>query len=109
MHVGQKRKKKMKNFLMNRKSLVFFRTMILTLVILLSIVGSATAQQNPAASVRKVSAAPSEAPGPIDPAEMEAFLDSLFAQQMEEHNVAGAAISVVKDGKLFFAKGYGYA
>ena len=28
---------------------------------------------------------------------------------MEEHHIAGAAVSVVKDGKLFFAKGYGYA
>jgi CubicO group peptidase (beta-lactamase class C family) len=40
---------------------------------------------------------------------MEAFLDDLFAQQMEENHIAGAAVSVVKDGKLFFAKGYGYA
>ena len=28
---------------------------------------------------------------------------------MEKHHIAGAAVSVVKDGKLFFAKGYGYA
>ena len=28
---------------------------------------------------------------------------------MEEYHIAGAAVSVVKDGKLFFAKGYGYA
>jgi len=40
---------------------------------------------------------------------MEAFLDDLFAQEMEENHVAGAAVSVVKDGKLFFTKGYGFA
>jgi CubicO group peptidase (beta-lactamase class C family) len=28
---------------------------------------------------------------------------------MEEYHIAGAAVAVVKDGKLFFAKGYGYA
>jgi CubicO group peptidase (beta-lactamase class C family) len=28
---------------------------------------------------------------------------------MEENHIAGAAVSVVKDGKLLFAKGYGYA
>jgi CubicO group peptidase (beta-lactamase class C family) len=28
---------------------------------------------------------------------------------MEENHIAGAAISVVKDGELFFTKGYGYA
>ena len=47
--------------------------------------------------------------GPTDPAELEAFLDQLFAEHMREHHIAGAAISVVKDGELFFAKGYGYA
>src|SRR5688572_17852300 len=99
----------MKNFHMNRKSLVFFMTMILTLVILLSTVGFATAQQNRAASVRQVPAASSEASGPTDPAELEAFLDDLLGNEMEEYNIPGAAVSVVKDGKLFFAKGYGYA
>jgi CubicO group peptidase (beta-lactamase class C family) len=28
---------------------------------------------------------------------------------MEDHHIVGVAVSVVKDGKLFFAKGYGYA
>jgi CubicO group peptidase (beta-lactamase class C family) len=50
-----------------------------------------------------------EAQGPTDPQEMEAFLDGVFAEQMEAHQVAGATISVVADGQLFFAKGYGYA
>ena len=40
---------------------------------------------------------------------MEAFLDKLLGREMEKHHIAGAAVSVVKDGKLFFAKGYGYA
>ncbi|HSR47309.1 MAG TPA: serine hydrolase domain-containing protein, partial [Anaerolineales bacterium] len=49
------------------------------------------------------------AQGPTDPAELEAFLDELMAKDMEEHHIAGAAVSVVKDGLLFFAKGYGFA
>jgi CubicO group peptidase (beta-lactamase class C family) len=40
---------------------------------------------------------------------METFLDDLIGRQMKENHIAGAAVSVVKDGKLFFAKGYGYA
>jgi CubicO group peptidase (beta-lactamase class C family) len=32
-----------------------------------------------------------------------------MGQGMKEHHIAGAAVSVVKDGKLFFAKGYGFA
>ncbi len=44
-----------------------------------------------------------------DPRELEAFLDELLAQQLAEQHLAGAAVAVVKDGKLFFSKGYGFA
>lgn len=47
--------------------------------------------------------------GPNDPAELAAFLDAFFAEQMEANHVAGAAVSVVKDGEVLFARGYGYA
>jgi CubicO group peptidase (beta-lactamase class C family) len=47
--------------------------------------------------------------GPTDPQELEAFIDGVMAAQMEAYHIPGATISVVKDGKLFFAKGYGYA
>ncbi len=50
-----------------------------------------------------------QALGPTDPAELEVFLDKLLGQETEQNHIVGAAISVVKDGKLFFAKGYGYA
>jgi CubicO group peptidase (beta-lactamase class C family) len=42
-------------------------------------------------------------------ADLEAFLDGLVPQQIKHDDVAGVTISVVKDGKLLFAKGYGYA
>lgn len=44
-----------------------------------------------------------------DPRELEAFLDPVFAAQMEKLHIPGAAIAVVKDGKIFFTKGFGYA
>ncbi len=47
--------------------------------------------------------------GPSDPAEMEAFFDGLMTARMEADHIPGAVVSVVKDGQLFFAKGYGYA
>jgi CubicO group peptidase (beta-lactamase class C family) len=47
--------------------------------------------------------------GPSDPQELEAFLDGVFAAQMQAYNIPGATVAVVKDGELFFAKGYGYA
>ncbi len=49
------------------------------------------------------------APGPTNPAELEAFMDGLIRAHLEVYNIAGATVSVVKDGALFFAKGYGYA
>ena len=81
----------------------------LTLAILLTYVGSAVARGNGVAPGRDVAPAPAHQQGPTDRAELEAFLDDLMARHMEEYHIAGAAVSVVKDGSLFFAKGYGYA
>jgi CubicO group peptidase (beta-lactamase class C family) len=47
--------------------------------------------------------------GPNDLKELEVFIDGVIASQLEAHNIPGAAIAVVKDGELFFSKGYGYA
>lgn len=82
---------------------------VLTLALLLSIGGSAMAQENKVASGGNVSTAPAQEEGPTDPAELAAFLDDFFAKNMAEYHIAGAAIAVVKDGSLFFTKGYGYA
>lgn len=92
-----------------KKSLVTSLTILLTLFLLLSVAAPAMAQQNRISSDGNRSTAPAQRQGPTDPTEMEAFLDKLFARQMEEYHIAGAAIAVVKDGKLFFTKGYGYA
>ncbi len=42
-------------------------------------------------------------------ADIEAFLDGVVPVQLERDDVAGAVVAVVKDGKVLFAKGYGYA
>jgi CubicO group peptidase (beta-lactamase class C family) len=94
---------------MIKKPLAAALTILLTLALLLSLIAPAMAQQNGNASDEDGSTEPTQGQGPTDPAELEAFLDDLLAQEMQENHIAGAAISVVKDGKLFFAKGYGYA
>ena len=43
-----------------------------------------------------------------DRADLESFLDGVFKVGMEEHHVTGAVVTVVKDGQVLFAKGYGY-
>ena len=47
--------------------------------------------------------------GPEDPAELGAFLDGVLEVYMKTLHIPGATVSVVKDGKIFFTKGYGYA
>jgi len=92
-----------------KNSLAPALTIVLTLATMLSLAGSAMAQEDTVAPGRNPPTAPSQEQGPTDPAELEAFLDQLMARDMEEHHIAGAAVSVVTDGELFFAKGYGYA
>src|SRR5215212_11684560 len=44
-----------------------------------------------------------------DAQEVEAFFDKLIPKQLEERHIPGATVAVVRDGKLLFAKGYGWA
>ena len=47
--------------------------------------------------------------GPQDPEQVEVFFDGLLAGQLEAYGIAGAAVAVVRDGKVLLAKGYGLA
>jgi len=47
--------------------------------------------------------------GPTDPLELENFLDAYFAEQMEINHIPDVVFTMVKDGEVFFSKGYGYA
>ena len=44
-----------------------------------------------------------------DQAKLEALLDPIFAEQMRRLHIPGAVIVVVKDGRILFTKGYGFA
>jgi len=57
---------------------------------------------------QKPEPAPSTA-HPMTESDVEAFLDGLVPLQLERDDIAGVAIAVVKDGKVLFAKGYGYS
>ncbi|PYV72744.1 MAG: serine hydrolase [Acidobacteria bacterium] len=52
---------------------------------------------------------------PVQPApemtasDVEAFLDGMVPMQLQREDIAGAVIIVVKDGKILFSKGYGFA
>lgn len=60
------------------------------------------------------SASPAFAQNPAPPAQaevedLEAFLDGVMADQMRQNHIPGAVIVMVRDGEVFFSKGYGYA
>ena len=42
-------------------------------------------------------------------ADFETFLDALIPSQLRNRNIAGAVVSVVKNGQVLFQQGYGYA
>jgi CubicO group peptidase (beta-lactamase class C family) len=56
-----------------------------------------------------LAAAPAAAAGPRDARELEAFLDGLVGGLMRERHVPGAVICVVRNGDVFFRKGWGVA
>jgi len=90
-----------------RNPVVKYFRIFLTLMILLLTVVPVLAQTNEIAEEKDTSIEFSQ--DPTDPTELEAFLDDLLKKEMEENHIVGAAVSVVEDGQLFFAKGYGYA
>jgi len=47
--------------------------------------------------------------GPYDSLELEAFMDGLMTAHLGVYQIPGATVSVVKDGKVLFNKGYGLA
>lgn len=50
-----------------------------------------------------------EQAGLRSPEELEAFIDGIMTAQMRAQKAIGGMVSVIKDGQVFFAKGYGYA
>lgn len=46
--------------------------------------------------------------GIADPKELGSFLDGVMAAHIKDNNIGSLTLSVVKDGKIFFKKGYGY-
>ncbi len=53
--------------------------------------------------------APSASAEAFDADELEAFLDGTIYSKMDENNIPGITLSVVKDGEVLIFKGYGYA
>src|SRR5215217_2345879 len=88
------------------------KALMCLLCVVVTVIGQAPTEPVPSKSATSeppVPAAPSDRPHDLTAADVEAFLDGLVPQQLKHDDIAGATISIVKDGKLLFAKGYGYA
>ena len=84
------------------------------------IVGTTALAQGPAPSplislpspppAKVPATSPETTPAPIlTKQDLEPFFDGLIPSQLRTRNIAGAVVSVVKDGQVLFQKGYGYA
>jgi len=64
---------------------------------------------NTPAAPATVPVTPTATPPAMTAADMEAFFDGMVPVTLERENIAGVVVLVVKDGKVLFTKGYGYA
>lgn len=99
---------------------LFKRGPLFTALLALGLVAAAAAQQ-PAADVPPVMQAPatSAAPPPADAmpdptgrltaTDLEAWLDGFMPYALEQTDVAGSVVVVVKDGQVLLQKGYGFS
>src|ERR1700745_2718759 len=94
---------------------VILRSFVLAVIAIgLSVSSSA---QKPQTSAKKLPEAQPATAETITPAsthdltveDVGAFFDGLGPAHLQKEDIAGAVIAIVKDGKVLFAKGYGYA
>ena len=45
----------------------------------------------------------------LTPEDLDAFFDGLIPLQLQQDDIAGAVVLIVKDGNVLFARGYGFA
>src|SRR5512147_3192343 len=96
-----------------------FRTRfaVLTISIALSLLWQsqllAQGPKPPTPTKKVAEAAPASVPSSgaheLTTPDLETFLDGVMPLQLQRENIAGAVVLVVKDGKVLFAKGYGYS
>lgn len=84
----------------------------LTLIVLLLVCSGAFAQKPSVPADSKPPVAETKVNVPaheMTATDVAAFLDGFVPMQLERENIGGAVVSVVKDGNLLFARGYGYS
>jgi CubicO group peptidase (beta-lactamase class C family) len=92
---------------------VAFSRAVMFLFLCSAVLAQKPAQPNPLVPKPQVAPHPAEVSPTetheLTAADLESFLDGVMPLQLRREDIAGAVISVVKDGKPLFAKGYGFA
>ena len=100
----------MKKFLGTKGLLAFILAAFLGAALVLA---QSTEKGKAAPAAKDEKAAPAATASPSTPSltreDLDAFLDGMMPAQINREDIAGAVIAVVKDGKVLFAKGYGYS
>ena len=84
------------------------RVLLITTAVLLLFISAHSAAWSEEPPSGATAAVPKPA-GLTDRAELETFIDGMMAAHFPSRHIPAATIAVVKDGALFFAKGYGFA
>ena len=87
------------------------RSLIVPLVsaVVVALSGTGAAAQPKVAAADTSPTSSTRTRGLSDRGELESFVDGVLGAYMRDKHIAGVTVSVVKDGSLFFAKGYGFA
>ncbi len=87
-----------------------WKALRLGLLALLAVCGQGTiAGTSPSPAPQPPSPSPAGGTAELTAADVEAFFDGLIPLQLEQRDIAGVVVVVVRDGKVLLAKGYGYA
>ena len=94
-----------------RRKTDFYRPAFTVSLLAAGFLFPAAAQAPPAARQSAAAAAPSAASGAaqLTAPDVEAFLDGFMDPQLQRDDIAGAVVVIVRDGKVLYGKGYGYA
>jgi len=85
----------------------FARVVIFTLLSSVALVAQVPNETNPA---KQQVVLPSPSPtAPLTKEDVEVFLDGFMPMQLQREDIAGAVVLIVKDGRVLFAKGYGFS
>lgn len=82
------------------------RFLLLAIMLIFAVaVGAATARERPASSDATIEASVH----PLTREDIAGWLDGMLPYAIQEGDIAGGVVSIVKDGRVIFSKGYGYA